>query len=155
MDDMDKPENKAILNFNNHYLDFKTAKYPIRDTNLYYIDIKKTGGKLEYRLVRDRGQEYTPPNISLFQETHIPNKNDLDRYYLHRYNNPMCHTSTYKLTEDDIICLDCGTIIDDSLSTVPNENYHISNFVCPCCGSKTSTIATWNKYVKMMNIYKR
>ena len=114
MDDMDKPENKAILNFNNHYLDFKTAKYPIRDTNLYYIDIKKTGGKLEYRLVRDRGQEYTPPNISLFQETHIPNKNDLDRYYLHRYNNPMCHTSTYKLTEDDIICLDCGTIIDDS-----------------------------------------
>ena len=157
MNDMDNPDNKSILTFNSHYLDFKTAKYPIRDTNTYYIDAKKSGNKLEYRLVRDRGQEHTPPNISLFelQTTNIPKQYDLDEYYRHRYNNPMCHTASYKLTEDDIICLDCGTIIDDSLSTVPNENYHISNFVCPCCGSTTSAIATWNKYVKMMNIYRR
>lgn len=76
-------------------------------------------------------------------------------YYSKKYSISDKENIIAIMTEDDVLCLNCGCISDQRLSDVPDLKTHINNMVCPKCGSTTSPLVTFNKYLHRTSMHCR
>ena len=132
----------------------------IKDDIYYFINAKRNNYEF---LTVQRDLEKSPrkeskPKVKPYKATYDNIDKDpemIANYYSKKYSISDKENIIAMMTEDDVLCLNCGCISDQRLSDVPDLKTHINNMACPKCGSTTSPLVTFNKYLHRTSMHCR
>ena len=147
--------NEVIKEFVNKYCIGPKA---IKDDIYYFINAKRNNYEF---LTVQRDLEKSPrkeAKVQKYKATYDNIEKDpemIANYYSKKYSISNKDNIIAMMTEDDVLCLNCGCISDQRLSDVPDLKTHINNMVCPKCNSTTSTLVTFNKYLHKTSMHCR
>lgn len=142
------------------YNKYCTGNKAIRDDIYYFINYKKNSYKF-FSISRDENKsprKIKPKSIKKFRATYDDIKEDselISNYYSKKYSISDKDNIVATLTEDDVLCLNCGCISDQRLTDVPDIQYHLDNMKCPKCNSDISTLVTFNTYLHSISVHYR
>ena len=144
------------------FMKYCTGPKAIKDDIYYFINAKRNNYEF---LTLQRDLNKSPRKESKQKISAKPYKATYDNiekdpemianYYSKKYSISDKENIVAIMTEDDVLCLNCGCISDQRLSDVPDLKTHISNMACPKCGSTTSTLVTFNKYLHKTSMHCR
>ena len=144
------------------FIKYCTGPKAIKDDIYYFINAKRNNYEF---LTLQRDLDKSPRKESKQKIVVKPYKATYDNiekdpemianYYSKKYSISDKENIVAIMTEDDVLCLNCGCISDQRLSDVPDLKTHINNMVCPKCGSTTSTLVTFNKYLHKTSMHCR
>lgn len=139
-----------------------TGPKAIKDDIYYKINFKKNNYKF---ITLERDLTKSPRNVirakpkKIYKPTYEEEiKKDpefIANYYSKKYSISNKDNIITVMTEDDVMCLDCGCISDERLTVVPNRDIHLTNMKCPRCGSTTSSLVTFNKHYHKLSTFYR
>lgn len=144
------------------FMKYCTGPKAIKDDIYYFINAKRNNYEF---LTVQRDLDKSPRKESKQKMVAKPYKATYDNiekdpemiasYYSKKYSISDKENIIAIMTEDDVLCLNCGCISDQRLSDVPDLKTHINNMVCPKCGSTTSPLVTFNKYLHRTSMHCR
>ena len=139
-----------------------TGPKAIKDDIYYFINAKRNNYEfltLQRDLDKSPRKEFKQKIVAKpYKATYDNIEKDpemIANYYSKKYSISDKENIVAIMTEDDVLCLNCGCISDQRLSDVPDLKTHINNMVCPKCGSTTSTLVTFNKYLHKTSMHCR
>lgn len=148
----------GIHEFNNKYCIGPKA---IKDDIYYFINAKRNNYEfltVQRDLEKSPRKESSKPKVKPYKATYDNIEKDpemIANYYSKKYSISDKENIIAMMTEDDVLCLNCGCISDQRLSDVPDLKTHIINMACPKCGSTTSPLVTFNKYLHRTSMHCR
>ncbi len=132
----------------------------IKDNIYYFIHYQKNK-YLYFSISRDEiksPRKIKPRPVKEYKATYDDIKDDselISNYYSKKYSVSNKDNIVATMTDDDVLCLNCGCISDQRLSDVPDIKYHLNNMKCPKCNSEVSSLLTFNKYLHNISIHYR
>jgi len=150
--------NDKIREFNSKYC---LGPKAIKDDIYYFINAKRNNYEfltVQRDLEKSPRKESKPKLIKPYVATYDGIEKDpemIANYYSKKYSISDKENIVAIMTEDDVLCLNCGCISDQRLSDVPDIKTHITNMACPKCGSTTSPLVTFNKYLHRTSMHCR
>ena len=149
--------NEVIREFVNKYCYGPKA---IKDDIYYFINAKRNNYEFltVQRDLEKSPRKETKVKVHQYKATYDHIEKDpemIANYYSKKYSISDKDNIVAMMTEDDVLCLNCGCISDQRLSDVPDLKTHINNMVCPKCNSTTSTLVTFNKYLHKTSMHCR
>lgn len=164
-DRIPKPIRNITIDYNRiqeFFMKYCTGPKAIKDDIYYFINAKRNNYEF---LTLQRDLDKSPRKESKQKMVTKPYKatyNTIEKdpemiasYYSKKYSISDKENIIAIMTEDDVLCLNCGCISDQRLSDVPDLKTHINNMVCPKCGSATSPLVTFNKYLHRTSMHCR
>ncbi len=164
-DRIPKPVGNIAIDYNSiqkFFTKYCTGPKAIKDDIYYFINAKRNNYEF---LTLQRDLDKSPRKESKQKIVAKPYKATYDtmekdpemiaNYYSKKYSISDKENIIAIMTEDDVLCLNCGCISDQRLSDVPDLKTHINNMVCPKCGSTTSPLVTFNKYLHRTSMHCR
>lgn len=142
------------------YNKYCTGNKAIKDDIYYFVNYKKN----DYNFLSISRDENKSPRktkqkpVKKFKATYDDIKDDselISNYYSKKYSVSDKTNIVTTMSEDDVLCLNCGCISDQRLSDVPDIKYHLNNLKCPKCNSSTSTLLTFNNYLHNISVHYR
>lgn len=147
-----KPTNEKEQSFYDKFIS-NQSKYQIKDESSYSVAYKNGKYSL-FKAPMDLPSYkiYNPPVEDT--TTYIPTKHSSTDIIINKpYIDIITHKDRFKITEDDIICLECGAVIDVGLSVVSHADNYVNEFTCPTCMSANGKLARYNSYTKSFVVY--
>lgn len=132
----------------------------IKDNIYYFIHYQKNRYSY-FSISRDETKsprKIKPRPVKEYKATYDDIKDDselISNYYSKKYSVSNKDNIIATMTDDDVLCLNCGCISDQRLSDVPDIKYHLNNMKCPKCNSEVSSLLTFNKYLHNISIHYR
>ena len=148
LNSISKNRRKNVLFLYNKYMSPKATDYILDDHN-YTIASTDSSNRLIIKHINPHTNNKKDTVEESISEYYYNQKYAPSNYNLSENNIVL------QLNEDDIICLECGAIVDSSLSVVPKVDYHLSNYICPKCKSNDSTLGCYDKSSKKIIFFNR